>query len=105
MPSLNQKPTLADFQQYVRELEEERDFTKQTVLQRCLMLGEEIGELFQAIRKQENMAIDDNSKFGTIEEELADVFIFLCSIANRYNIDLEKAFRDKEEINKKRVWK
>lgn len=104
MPSLNQKPTLNDFQQYVRELEKERGFTDQTVLQRCLMLGEEMGELFQAIRKEENMKIDHNSKFGSIEEELADMFIFMCSIANRYNIDLEKAFREKEEINKKRIW-
>lgn len=104
MPSLNQKPTLNDFQQYVQELEKERGFTNQTVLQRCLMLGEEMGELFQAIRKEENMKIDHNSKFGSIEEELADMFIFMCSIANRYNIDLEKAFREKEEINKKRIW-
>lgn len=104
MPSLNQKPTLSDFQQYVHELEKERGFTEQTVLQRCLMLGEEMGELFKAIRKQENMEIDHNSKFGSIEEELTDIFIFMCSIANRYNIDLEKVFRDKEEVNKKRVW-
>ncbi|MDD2807504.1 MAG: MazG nucleotide pyrophosphohydrolase domain-containing protein [Patescibacteria group bacterium] len=104
MPFLNQKPMLSDFQQYVRELEEERGFTSQTVLQRCLMLGEEMGELFQAIRKEENIVIDHNSKFGSIEEELADIFIFLCSIANRYNIDLEQAFRTKEEVNKKRVW-
>jgi len=26
-------------------------------------------------------------------------------IANRQGIDLEKAFREKEELNKKRVWK
>ncbi len=68
------------------------------------MLGEEVGELFKAIRKSENIKIDHNSKFGSVEEELADVLIFMCSIANRFDIDLEKAFREKEEINKKRVW-
>ena len=104
MPSLNQKPTLNDFQHYVRELEEERGFSGQTVLQACLQLGEEIGELFQAIRKVENMKVDHDSKFGSVEEELADIFIFMCSIANRYDIDLEKAFREKEEVNKKRAW-
>jgi NTP pyrophosphatase (non-canonical NTP hydrolase) len=104
MPSLNQKPTLLDFQQYVRELEDERGFADQNILQKCLMLGEEVGELFKAIRKSENIKIDRNSTFGSIEEELADVLIFMCSIANRYNIDLEKAFREKEEINKKRIW-
>lgn len=104
MPSLNQKPTLSDFQQYVRELEDERGFADQNVLQKCLMLGEEVGELFKAIRKSENIKIDLNSEFDLIDEELADVFIFILSIANRHNIDLEKAFREKEEINKKRVW-
>ncbi len=104
MPPLNQRPVLSDFQQYVRELEKERGFTEQTVLQGCLQLGEEMGELFQAIRKVENMKVDHNSNFGSIEEELADILIFMCSIANRYDIDLEKAFREKEEVNKKRVW-
>ena len=104
MPVLNQKPTLSDFQKYVNELELERGFDQQNVLQKCLMLGEEVGELFHSIRKEENIKIDCNSKIGSIEEELADVFIFLCSIANKYNIDLEKSFRDKEEINKKRTW-
>jgi NTP pyrophosphatase (non-canonical NTP hydrolase) len=40
-----------------------------------------------------------------VEEELADIIIYLSSIANRYNINLETAFRNKEEINKKREWK
>ena len=104
MPSLNQKPTLSDFQQYVRELEEERGFTDLNIVQECLMLGEEVGELFKAVRKSENITIDNNSKFGSVEEELADVLIFMCSIAIRCGIDLEKAFREKEELNKNRVW-
>lgn len=102
---LPQNPTLKDFQKYVIDLENERGFTDKTVLQKCLMLGEEMGELFQAIRKEENITIDHDSKFGTIEEELADIIIYICSIANSYNINLEEAFRRKEEVNKKRIWK
>ena len=105
MLSLDQNPTLKDFQKYVIDLENERGFADKTVLQKCLMLGEEMGELFQAIRKEENIIIDHNSKFGTIEEELADIIIYICSIANSYNINLEEAFRKKEEVNKKRIWK
>jgi NTP pyrophosphatase (non-canonical NTP hydrolase) len=104
MPNIKHQPTLTDIQQYVVELEQERGFTHQDVLAKCLMLGEEVGELFKAIRKQQQIKIDQNSKIGTIDDELADVLIFLCSIANRYDIDLEQAFRDKEEINKKRTW-
>lgn len=102
---LDKSPKFKDFQNYVKEMEVERGFSDQTVIQKCLMLGEEVGELFKAVRKKENIKIDSNSKIGTIEEELADIVIYLCAITNRYNIDLEKAFRDKEEINKLRIWK
>ena len=104
MPKLNSSPVLKDFQEYVKELEKERGFTDDSILQKCLMLGEEIGELFKSIRKSEKIKIDKNSNFGQIDEELADILIFLCSIANRCNVDLEKAFRDKEEKNKLRKW-
>lgn len=102
---LKENPTLKDYQEYVKQLEKERGFENQNVLQKCLLLGEEIGELFKAIRKMEAISIDkQNSKITTVEEELADILIYLCAIANRYNIDLEKSLREKEEENKKRIW-
>jgi NTP pyrophosphatase (non-canonical NTP hydrolase) len=104
MPSLTDRPTLADFQRYVFELERERGFADQGPVQKCLMLGEEIGELFKAVRKEQGMSIDQTSKVGAISEELADILIYVCSIANRYDIDLERAFRQKEEVNKSRSW-
>ena len=104
MPLLKSNPNLADYQSYVVSLEDERGFSEQSVQDKCLLLGEEVGELFKAIRKKEGVKIDLNSKFGTIEEELADIFIYLCAIANRYSIDFEAAFREKERINHQRVW-
>lgn len=104
MPELAPSASLAQFQTYVRELEIERGFTGNTVEQTSLLLGEEIGELFKAIRKQQKMAIDANSQVGNVDEELADVLIYLCALANRFGIDLEDAFRKKEEINKNRSW-
>jgi NTP pyrophosphatase (non-canonical NTP hydrolase) len=105
MPTLKENPNLGDFQKYVRDLEQERGFQDEDVLKKCLLLGEEVGELYKAIRKENAvLRIDHGSKFGSVDEELADVIIGICAIANRFNIDLEKAFRDKEEINKKRTW-
>ena len=69
------------------------------------IIGEEVGELFKAIRKSEGLSIDANSKFTEIGDELTDIFIYLCAIANRNNIDLQTAFRAKEEKNKLRTWK
>ena len=104
MPTLNEHPTLADFQAYVTRLETERGFDDQSVRDKCLLLGEEIGELFKAVRKAEGLKVDVSSQFGTISEELADIFIYICAIANRYGIDLEMAFREKEAINHQRSW-
>ena len=105
MPELNQNPTLANFQKYVAELETERGFAHQTIIDKCLLLGEEVGELFKAVRKSEGLAVDENSSFTEIGDELTDILIYLCAVANRKGIDLEKAFREKEEKNKKRTWK
>lgn len=104
MPQLNDHPTLADFQAYVVQLETEREFEDQSARDKCLLLGEEVGELFKAVRKIEGLKVDTASQFGTISEELADIFIYICAIANRYSIDLETAFREKEAINHERSW-
>ena len=105
MPNLHKKLTLNDFQKYVTNLEEKRGFADATVLQQCLKLGEEVGELFKAIRKKEKLKLDSKKEvLDSVDEELADIFIYLCSIANRYDIDLERAFREKEEKNKTRTW-
>ncbi len=104
MPILKENPSVKDFQNYVKELEVERGFSNETTLHKCLLLGEELGELFQAVRKHEKIKADSNKKFNCISEELADILIYICAIANRHDIDLETAFREKEEINKKRKW-
>ncbi|WP_319499983.1 MazG nucleotide pyrophosphohydrolase domain-containing protein [uncultured Draconibacterium sp.] len=104
MPNLKDQPQLAEFQEYVKALEQEWGFASQTTIDKCLLLGEEVGELFKAVRKSEGLLVDSNSDFSEIADELADIFIYLCAIANRQGIDLEEAFRGKEEKNKQRKW-
>jgi NTP pyrophosphatase (non-canonical NTP hydrolase) len=105
MPNLKKNPTLKDFQEYVKKLEAERGFSGENILQKCLLLGEEVGELNKAVRKNfKLLKTDNNSKAKEMGEELADIIIILCTIANRLDLDLEKAFREKEKINKKRKW-
>jgi NTP pyrophosphatase (non-canonical NTP hydrolase) len=101
---LKDKPTIEDFQEYVKRLELQRGFDNQNALEKCLLLGEEMGELFKAIRKVMKLKTDINSNIGSVKEEIADILIYLCAIANRFDIDIEQAFREKEEINKQRQW-
>lgn len=105
MPDLEPAPTLATIQSYVVQLETERGFAAQTVIEKCLLLGEEIGELFKAVRKAQGLAIDRQSPVGEVADELADVLILLCAVANRSGVDLEAALRAKEAVNKQRSWR
>ena len=52
MPELSDA-TLKNLQRYVTELEHERGFIHQTTIEKCLLMGEEMGEIFKAIRKQQ----------------------------------------------------
>lgn len=105
MRPLDQGQPLHVIQTYVTEMEIERGFADRDVLSQCLQLGEEVGELFKAVRKQQaHLSVDPTSRVGDIEEELADILIYLCSIANRSNVDLDEALRKKEARNEQRRW-
>ena len=105
MQELKSSPTLSDFQRYVMEMKQERGFNTTDKFYECCLLAEECGELISAVRKNNKKgSVGSGSQIGNVAEELADVFIYICSLANMHGIDLEQAFRDKEEINKTRTW-
>jgi len=104
---LNQNNTLGEVQEYIRKVIEIRGFDKQSPEQTMLLLTEEIGELAKAIRKEKTSMSIDKSKIGnydSIESEVADVFIVLSSICNKFDIDLYSALKAKEEENIHRKW-
>ncbi|KKW21684.1 MAG: MazG nucleotide pyrophosphohydrolase [Parcubacteria group bacterium GW2011_GWB1_52_7] len=102
--NLKETPTLRDLQNYVAELVKERGFSKEAASQIFMLFLEECGEMAKAARKSQGIKTDKNSKEYNLGHEIADVFIYLLDLCNYYGIDLEKAFRDKEEINKRRSW-
>ena len=101
---LKENPTLKDFQKYVIDMVDERGFEKETLPEVFMLFLEECGELAKAVRKNQGMKTDKNSEHFKIEHEAADVFMYFLDICNHLDVDLEKAFREKEEINKKRIW-
>lgn len=103
--SLQSNPSIEDFQKYVANMMAERGFDSHDVTGQFLQFCEEVGELAKAIRKTEGKAMDAKSHVGTVAEELADTFIYLLYFCNYFGVNLEQAFRDKEEVNKKRTWK
>lgn len=71
-----------------------------TAFCKCLLLGEEVGELFKSVRKTSGVGVDVAAQTDeNPAHEMADILIILATIANRLGIDLEEAIRSKEEIN------
>jgi NTP pyrophosphatase (non-canonical NTP hydrolase) len=102
MAKLPAQPTLADYQTLIRTLIIERGWNEETVPEVLMLLMEEVGELAKAIRRINGQKTHQDSKVHDVEEELADCLWLLVDISNRLDIDLEKAFRDKEAKNKSR---
>jgi NTP pyrophosphatase (non-canonical NTP hydrolase) len=103
--ALKSNPTLRDLQQYVKDMVVERGF-QDDVPRRFMLLLEETGEFAKAARKQVgSMKFAEDTEIKDLQYEAADVLIILLGLCNQLEIDLEQAFRDKEELNKKREWK
>ncbi len=114
---LEPNASMADYQRYVHELETMHGWLDVDLVHNGFLMTEEVGELFKAIRnyrklfrehKQGAPAIDEEAaKAGAKEaaaEEIADVLNYLLAIANRLDVDVEDAFRRKNEKNQKRTW-
>ncbi len=104
MINLPERAAMQEYQKYIHDLEALHGWLKLDLVHNCFLMGEEVGELFKAVRKSEHLSIGTTSIVGTVDEELADILIFVCAVANRYGIDLSSALRRKEEHNEQRVW-
>lgn len=103
-PTLQEKPTLKDVQDYVQRVLEHRGFDKQSLEYEFAMLVEEVGELAKALRQQGGGFKAADSDDFKVRHETADVLWMLICVCNRLGIDLEAALREKEEHNKTRTW-
>ena len=73
--------TIAEFQKFISDRYEARDRQRGTPAT-FMWFIEEVGELATALAKEDHK---------NIEEEFADVFAWLCTLANINNVDLTKA--------------
>jgi len=101
---LKPNPTLKDLQEYVAHMIEVRGFGEETLPEVFMLFMEECGEFAKAIRKHSGMKTDDTSEKFKLSSEAADILTLFLDLCTMLNIDLEQAFREKEEINKTRTW-
>ena len=78
--------TIAEFQQHIDKLYSAADRARGTP-GTWLWFSEEIGELARALARSDNRA--------NLEEEFADVFAWLCTLANINDVDMETVIRRK----------
>ena len=111
MIELPERAAMADYQRYIHQLETLHGWLDVDLIHNCFLLGEEMGELFKAIRRSEKLFLQstentpEKEKVKTeVAEELVDVFNYLLALANRMEIDLEAAFREKNAYNQNRTW-
>jgi NTP pyrophosphatase (non-canonical NTP hydrolase) len=76
---------IQEFQRLMKEVYLHKD-TQRGVEKTFMWLTEELGELGRAIRNQDEQEI---------QEEMADVLAWLCSLGNILDIDIEKAVLSK----------
>ncbi len=80
---------IRDAQKFIKEKYYERDQSR-GIYSTFTWFVEEVGELADSLIKMNRVSL---------EEEIADVFAWLLSIANLLNIDLEEAFKKKYSIS------
>ena len=106
LKALPDNPTMSDFQALVHALESHHGWLDVDLVHNCFLMGEEVGELFAAIRRY-NRYFKEAGPVVSKEDvafEIVDVLNFLLAIANRLDIDVEAAFRAKNERNFTRSW-
>ena len=105
MAELKTEPTLKELQSYLAEVCEERGWTKDSPSEKFVLFIEEVGELAKAMRKVAGLYEEPaRQRDVSLQEEFADVLSYLLDLANCFQVDLEEAFRAKEQINQTRTW-
>jgi NTP pyrophosphatase (non-canonical NTP hydrolase) len=105
MQPLPKNASLHTIQDSVRKLEVERGFQDRSAVDQCLKLFEEARELSRAVGALSGQPIDPQGRIADLGGEAVDVLLMPVAVVNRYDVDLEEAFRRKEERNSSRHWR
>jgi len=98
------KTTVRELKELVNRFIAERDWFKyhdaKNLSMSIAIEAAELLEHFQWVRSDElDQVLSDQSARRQIEEELSDIFAFLLSFANRLNIDMSDALKNKMAKN------
>jgi NTP pyrophosphatase (non-canonical NTP hydrolase) len=103
----DQSTTLTDLRQRVAEFVAARDWGQFHVPKNLsVAIAVEAAELMEHFQwltsEQAALALQDETKLAAVSDELADVFIYVLSLANALDVDVSTAVLKKLERNEER---
>lgn len=97
---------IEDIQDALREFSLERDWDKfHSPKNLSMAISGEVGELmehFQWLTEEQSFLKEDTATHNLVEEELADIFLYLVRLSDRLSIDIIEASLRKIESNKEK---
>ena len=94
---------LAGLQRYYGRISARRGWDTESAQDTLLLITEEMGELARAVRKNAGMRRDGAYQVSvSVQDELADVQLYLVHLANTLGVDIAAAVTAKEAANAER---
>lgn len=89
-----------DIEQFVKDRDWDKFHSVKNLSMALSVECSELVEIFQWLSEEESNQIKQNPKvLSKVEDEVADVFVYLLGILNKTDIDLESAVRNKMKKN------
>lgn len=89
-----------DIEQFVKERDWEQFHSVKNLTMALNVESAELMEIFQWLSEEKSNNVKSDPKIlAKVEDEVADVFVYLMRILNKTEIDLEKAVRNKMKKN------
>ena len=100
----DQTTTMAELKQLTQDFSEQRGWhTRQNAKDLVMALGveaAELAEIFMWLHSDEADSVRKNpEEYEHLQEELADVFWYVCRLCMHFDVDLAKAVADKSIKN------
>lgn len=100
MKNINAEKLLSEINTFIKERDWEQFHSVKNLTMALSVESSELMEIFQWMSEADsNVVKNDQQKMVKIQDELADIFVYLLRIADRTGVDLENAVYHKMKKN------
>ncbi len=92
----------ADIEQFVEDRNWKQYHAPKNLSMAISIESSELMEHFQWMDDEESRSIEDHEKLKEIEQEIADILIFVLNFCNQMGIDPAQAIEEKLQINREK---